>query len=93
MWTGGVRATQLSTVEVTGDARLEVDFAAATIDVDFTGFTEGHADMSWDDLALTDGAFQDATINGAFYGDGHEGVAGKFTRDRLDGVFGAVRDE
>ena len=28
---------------------------------------------------------------GAFYGAEHQGVAGKFTHGRLDGVFGATR--
>ena len=92
VWSGGVRALDTGFTRVTGDARLEFDLDAATIDVRFTGFNGGHADMSWDGLDVTNGSFQDGnTLDGAFYGDNHQGVAGKFTRDRLDGVFGAVR--
>ena len=29
----------------------------------------------------------------AFYGDDLEGIAEAFTRDQLDGVFGALRDQ
>ncbi|MCY4498024.1 MAG: hypothetical protein OXC14_12125 [Rhodospirillaceae bacterium] len=61
----------------------------------FSNFTEGHGDMSWRNLSLRGGAFSSrsdhSTISGAFYGAGHEGVAGEFSRDRLDGVFGALR--
>ena len=81
---------------VSGNARLEVDFGADTVDVGFTDFEAGHADMSWNSLALRAGAFshtQDgATIEGAFYGSEHQGAAGKFRRGRLDGVFGVVRN-
>ena len=99
VWTGTVLAYDSHPdtygTPVTGKARLEADLSAATIDVAFSNFTEGHADMSWRDLSLRSGAFSgrsgDSTISGAFYGAGHEGVAGEFSRDRLDGVFGALR--
>ena len=89
VWTGTVGAYDvrlgaaddsfgLARTPITGDARLEVDLSAATLDVDLTNFTEGHASMSWDDLALTNGEFDHATIEGAFYGAGHQGVAGEF---------------
>ncbi len=100
VWTGDVRAydahpEKLGT-PVEGSARLEMDFSAVTIDVDFTGFSGGHADMAWDGLALTNGAFSHRSgfesLNGAFYGAGHEAVGGTFKRDRLDGVFGALRE-
>ena len=102
VWTGNVGAYDvrvgaaddsfgLARTPITGNARLEMDFGTATLDVDFTNFTQGHADMSWRDLGLTNGAFGDATIGGAFYGTGHEGVAGHFTRDQLRGAFGATR--
>lgn len=99
VWTGAVLAYDAHPdtygTPVTGEARLEVDLSAATIDVAFSNFTESHGDMSWSDLSLRGGAFSsrsgDSTISGAFYGAGHEGVAGEFSRDRLDGVFGALR--
>ena len=81
---------------VSGNARLEVDFGDATVDIDFTDFEAGHGDMSWESLGLQEGAFShtqgQTTIEGAFYGTEHQGAAGKFRRDRLDGVFGVVRD-
>lgn len=99
VWTGTVLAYDAHPdthgTPVTGDARLEVELSAATIDVAFSNFTQGHSDMSWPDLSLRSGAFSShsghSTISGAFYGAGHEGVAGEFSRDRLDGVFGALR--
>ena len=38
------------------------------------------------------GGFRDGTLEGAFYGDSHEGVAGTFERDNMRGVFGALRE-
>ena len=100
VWLGGVRAYDAHPdtlgTPVSGDARIEANLSAATVDVSFTNFTGGHVDMSWQDLAITSGAFRYQsgynTIDGSFYGAEHQGVAGKFTRDRLNGVFGAVRE-
>ena len=88
---GGSSVTAYAPVE--GSARLQVDIAAGTVDVDFTSFNNGRADMSWNGLAIRNGAFASETpgIEGAFYGADHEGVAGTFARDGLAGVFGALR--
>ena len=100
VWNGGVRAYDAHPdtygTPVTGAARLEVDLSAATVDVDFTGFSGGHPDLSWDGLRIGNGRFSDqrgaySEIIGAFYGAEHQGVAGKFKSRRLDGVFGATR--
>ena len=101
VWTGGVRAYDAHPdtygMPVTGTARLEVDFSAATMDVDFTGFSGGHPNLSWDGLRISsNGRFYYGSgvgneIFGAFYGAEHQGVAGKFQSPRLDGVFGATR--
>ena len=99
VWTGGVRAYDAHPdtygTPVTGTARLEVDFSAATVDVDFTGLSGGHSSMSWDGLSITNGAFSSTSgyksISGAFYGAEHQGAAGRFSSQRLDGVFGAKR--
>lgn len=105
IWTGGVRAYEASVEQlssgteytfyasVEGDARLEVDFTAVTVDVDFTDFDNGQADMSWDGLIMENGEFGSGTtsIDGSFYGADHEGAAGEFERDGLTGVFGAIR--
>ena len=99
VWLGGVRAYQRileessSHWQVQGDARLEVDFTAATVDVHFTNFSNEQADMSWSGLTLDNGVFGYGTtsIDGSFYGANHHGAAGKFARDELTGVFGAIR--
>ena len=87
----GTSVTTYAAVE--GDARLEVDFAAVTVDVDFTNFDSSRADMSWEGLAVDNGAFGSGTagIEGSFYGADHEGAAGTFARDSVTGVFGALR--
>ena len=89
--TGGMSVTTYAPVE--GAARLEVDFAAVTVDVDFTNFDNNQADMSWDGLAMSNGAFGSGAggIEGSFYGADHEGAAGEFERDGLKGVFGTLR--
>ena len=102
VWLGGVRAFDTSHsgyLPVSGSARLEVDFSDATIDVDFTDFDTDHDDISWEALQITGGSFRAfhdrqylPTIEGAFYGAEHQGVAGEFNRDNLSGVFGAVRN-
>ena len=89
VWTGRVRAYDAHPryfgTPVVGNARLEADLSGATIDVEFTGFTGGHADMSWHNLTLDGGVFGHRngydTIEGQFYGDNHQGVAGEFSRD------------
>ena len=101
-WLGDVRASGYGArPPVTGNARLQMDLSAATIDVSFTDLMGGHANMSWTDLPVVNGAFSDSRgtfldpedIEGAFYGDDHQAVAGKFERNDLKGVFGALREE
>lgn len=82
-----------------GQARLEMDLDTATVDIALTRFTGYVRDMSWEDLDVTNGAFRYTggtfldpdTIEGKFYGDQHQGVAGIFERDGTKGVFGALR--
>ena len=78
---------------VEGDAWLEVDFTAVTVDVHFTNFDNSRSAMSWDGLAMNSGEFGGGAegIDGSFYGADHEGAAGTFERDGLTGVFGALR--
>lgn len=105
VWTGDVAAFETTDVmtsdgtsvsayaPVEGSARLQVDFAAATVDARFADFDNGRADLSWDGLVMRSGEFGNgiAGIEGAFYGVDHVGVAGTFARDGLAGVFGALR--
>ena len=105
VWTGDVKAYETEEAvtsdgmsvtayaPVEGESRLEVDFTANTVDVDFTNFDNSQADMSWDGLAMSSGTFGNETagIEGSFHGVNHEGAAGTFARDGLTGVFGALR--
>lgn len=105
VWNGDVHGYETDTVAtlestsvtthapVEGDARLEVDFTAATVDVEFTDLDNDQADLSWSALTMDSGAFGNAAagIEGSFYGADHEGAAGTFERDGLTGVFGALR--
>lgn len=96
-WSGDVVAFDAGTdaSPVNGDARLQVDFAGGTLDVEFTNFTRGRDDMTWRGLSIVDGEFQRSdrhgAIDGAFFGDHHEAAAGEFQRDALRGVFGTLR--
>ena len=93
VWTGDVRAFDAHPsaygTPVEGDARIEMDFGTVTVDVDFTGFDRGHADMSWDNLPVRSGAFSHSrgyeSLDGAFYGDEHHG-----RRDRGADVYDRV---
>ena len=99
-WRGKVRAYETEDATfgtpVEGDARLQMDLDSIldTIDVDFTNFERGHANMGWNNVSVSLGRFRSflyGDLEGKFYGDEHEGVAGTFERDDLKGVFGGVR--
>ena len=100
VWLGKVHAFDRNADDlwepVDGNASLRVSFERSTVDIDFTNLEGGRGDMSWQSLALRSGAFSHSqglnTIAGAFFGSGHQGAAGTFNRDRLQGVFGAVRN-
>lgn len=101
VWTGNVRSYETHPdtfgTPVEGDARLEMNLDGLLDDVDvrFTGFDRGHASMSWYSVSVTGGGFRaysPGDLEGDFYGDGHEGVAGTFHRAGLKGVFGAARE-
>lgn len=81
-----------------GRALIAVDFGAMTVAVAFTDirdvrFQEPVEGIAWDSLPLSsNGAFGSETIQGRFFGPGHEEVAGVFDRNDLFGAFGAKRD-
>ena len=98
VWNGEARAFRNGTwTPATAEARIEVDFAATTVDVDITDFDTDHPDLSWRDMRLLAGSFRhaafDPTVEGSFYGTVHQGVAGTFRSDELQGIFGAVRND
>ena len=102
VWTGYSRAVLESGAPAEGSARVEADFRRATLDVLLSEL--GGTSLTWRDLAMVDGRFGrideerdfhwswGRSIEGEFYGDGHEGVAGTFHWDRMMGVFGALRE-
>ena len=105
-WTGVMVGGDVSNTAsrgnvIQGDAEIDIDnFANPDVDIRFTniydldsGSTRG--DMSWDDIAVTGGAFSTGSganqIQGKFYGPNHEEVGGVFERNDVVGVFGAQR--
>ena len=89
------RTNSITGRPIQGDSRIEADFSARTVDVEFSALASGlHTwpNMDWTHLALASHGFGDETLTGTFYGLEHQGVAGIFDRDDLSGVFGAVRE-
>ena len=96
VWSGQTRAVNGTFLRVQGRSTLTYDFNSETVDLEFTEFDDGSAAVSWNDLAVTAGAFRGSalsrTVEGAFYGTEHEGAAGEFAHGDLRGVFGALRE-
>ena len=83
---------------VMGDAELTFSLADSTLGASFTNIvslTSGtaHDDLGWEGVSVVDGAFDHGGtgdyLNGAFFGAGHEEVAGAFEQDSIAGVFSA----
>ncbi len=107
-WSGMMIGADLSSYQsrealyVVGDARVQIDdLANPDVNVSFTGIREvdtgaSRPDMVWNDLALTNGTFNDggggtSTISGGFVGGAQQEVVGVFERDNVSGSFGAKR--
>ena len=91
-WAGAVRGITEDFDRVQGSARIEYDFTLEHVDVLFGRFDDGRANMGWNGLDVRLGGFRSGSeIEGTFYGANHEGIAGKFDRDGLKGVFGVAR--
>ena len=108
-WRGFVVGRDASAVDsleavVSGDALISVDLGGHSgleADIAFTNLVNSHteqrrADMSWNDLAITDGGFaregaEDDRISGQFFGPKHEEVAGIFEHAGVSGAFGGRR--
>ena len=81
---------------VQGDAHVRVRFAEMVLDVALTGIAnvvsgESRDDLTWEGVAVRDGAFRTPTLSGSFFGPGHEEVGGVFDRNSIVGAFGAAR--
>lgn len=98
-WNGLVVAVDATapTQPVNGQAALTYDFESNTLDALFSNLrgARTYGDLSWTDLAVTNGRFSQGSgansIDGTFYGAGHEEVGGVFERSQLIGAFGATR--
>lgn len=104
-WTGKVRAYETrphvtfgTPVEGDAEVTMDLDHYLDEVDVTFTNFDRGHPNMSWTGVSVRGGRFSNAgglssgNLEGSFYGDNHEGVAGTFDHRKLKGIFGAVRE-
>ena len=96
-WVGQLRATTATGIagtKVTGIVSVSLSLSGETINVSATNLTAGYSSLLWENLPVVDGRFQDAnnTIDGAFYGEAHDGVAIKIERQGLRGVMGALRE-
>lgn len=96
-WTGlmvGLARTAPTSL-ITGRTEAVYSFRDNTLDVSMTGLTRGHANMSWDNLSVSNGLFRAGdganSISGTFYGSAHEEVGGVFERNGIAGAFGAKR--
>lgn len=81
---------------VQGDAHVRVRFAEMVLDVALTGIAnvgsgESRDDLTWEGVAVRDGAFRTPTLSGSFFGPGHKEVGGVFDRNSIVGAFGAAR--
>ena len=83
--------------EVAGNATMTVDFDGAALDLDFTNIAElmsgaSVGDISWQDVSMQAGSFEDVGLKGRFYGPSHEEAGGVFERDGVVGAFSLKRD-
>ena len=90
-----------SGLRISGDAEIAIDdLAAPDVDVALTGMTDtgggAVSDMRWDGISVARGAFEASDMNGSiegrFYGAGHNEAGGVFQRNGIVGAFGATRE-
>ncbi len=86
---------------IEGDAEIAIDdLSAPDVDIALTGMTAtggaAVADMRWEDISVARGAFRtngmNGSIEGRFYGAGHNEAGGVFERNGIVGAFGATRE-
>ena len=103
-WNGVMVGVDVSDTEsfgnvIQGDAAIVMDdLSGSEVDIGFTnihdlGAGTSRADMSREGIQAQAGGFTDVdgTIEGRFYGPGHEEVGGIFHRGDIFGAFGATR--
>ena len=87
---------------IMGESEITVDFSEFRVDVRLSNLEDLETrrwccnDITWDDLPLSNGGFAMSetgnSIQGQFYGPGHEEVGGVFVRGQLVGAFGGKRE-
>ena len=108
-WTGVMAGVDMSAANrenfIHGEATATVDFVNSDMDLTFSNLVDlndanrnsalNGMDWTWEDLSLTNGAFQSGSstnqVQGQFYGPNHEEVGGTFERNQVLGAFGAAR--
>lgn len=93
-----IESSDVSNV-VQGDAAVSAELSQAgdmSVDVAFSNIKDLNsgnlvADITWTDLSVVDGSFEDGTIAGSFFGPQHEEVVGTFKKNDILGAFGARR--
>ncbi len=105
VWNGVMvgRNTDISSSDrgniVQGDVAITARSSAADgmrLDVEFTDIKDLNdrstlSDMQWSGLRVSEGTFESYTIEGSFFGPGHEEVAGTFEKASILGAYGARR--
>ena len=101
IWSGGVRAVTIDSEQVEGGLEVgyyfDYSIGNGRVDVFMQNFSyiqgQEREDISWEGLLLINGEFEsDTTLFGSLYGEEHQGVAGRFERNGLRGVFGGLRE-
>ena len=102
-WEGAAVATvKADRTFMRGDATITVpDLASPDVDITLDNWlgingqaASGISEISYEDLTLTDGAFEGSgndQVEGRFYGTGHTEVGGFFNTEMVTGAFGGTR--
>ena len=99
-WTGAMAGVKVGSSslgrEVTGDAEMTANLAAATLDLAFTNIADSSGsrsgDIRWSSVSMRDGEFSSGGgLEGRFYGPNHEEAGGVFERSGIAGAFSLAR--
>ena len=99
-WRGAMAGVKVGSssigAEVTGDAEMTADLAAASLDLAFTNIADSSGvlsnDIRWQGVSMQNGSFNGSGgLQGNFYGPDHEEAGGVFERDGIAGAFSLVR--
>ena len=97
VWEGVMVAGTANNLHVVqGDAALTLNLDTARLSLAFTGIRnlntgDAVTDLTWSNLAVSNGAFTANNLRGTFYGADYAEAGGVFERASLAGAFGARR--